>query len=512
MSKTVIQNKFDGGFAEDIRTTATDQCESSLNFDVFTNPHRLIPYGDSIAETSDTPAITASQISDINISLIGSSYYFTGIGFESAISSKANFFTKSALTNGGTLNWETKAISASGAFQQGSGVVYKNKMYALCWSGTVYTLFRYDGAGTVTSCGTITDSSLFRARPFVHPLDNKLYIVTGNTISYYDGTNNIGTSVATSYSVSTILPTGFETTSITDYGSYLAIAMRPLRGTGNSVVYLWGRDATLNTLQGNVDFGEGNLLILENLDNNLFAVIQPQSLLNGNVSFTTITNKLIIRKYSGGAVEDMKSITLSVTSTAQLLKVKKSNRLYFGFSSDDCVYVFGKNKEGQYILTKDRYYFNGTTISSLYGLSMIGDILWRSFIAVSGSLATLMRSKVNALGETITYASTSVYKTTINPSMPIVDRTQLKQLEAVQVTYVGKANGTIALKYSADGGAMTTIISEGTTATTEGKEATNESDGTVLASGNEFQFQIESTGGVEILEIKYRYSILNSTI
>lgn len=508
---TVLLNKFDGGHAEDLRTEATDQCEKSLNFDIFTNPHRLIPYGDSIAETSDTPAIADSQITDIDVSLIGASYTLTGVGYESSGSTKANFFTKSALTNGGTLNWSTQAIAAANAYQKGSGVVYKDKMYTLAFSGSQYTLYRYDSAGTVTSCGTITDSSTFRARPFVHPDDNKLYIITGHTISYYDGTNNIGTSVATSYSVSTILPTGFEATSVTASGANLAIAMRPLRGNGNSVTYLWGRDATLNTTQGRVDFGEGNLLLLENLNNNLVAFMQPnQSVINSAV----VQNKLEARVWAGGTVETVKSIPIStLTATINTVKQKNKDRIYFGFASDDCLYVFGKNKEGHYTISKDRYYFNGTTIGTAFtGLSFVGDILWRAFSTVAGAY-TLMRSKVVAsLGETITYASTSKYTTTINPNMPIADRTQLKQLEAVQVTYVGKTGGTVALKYSTDGGSYTTIISENTTAITEGKEATNESDGKVLASGNEFQFQGESTGGVEILEIKYRYKILNSTI
>jgi len=353
MSKTVTKNKWDGGHAEDIRTFATDECEYSLNFNLFDNPYRITPYGDSIAETSSTAVIADSQITDIDVSLIGSTYILTGVGNESSVSSKPTFYTKSALTNGGTLNWTNQATAAANTYVYNSGVVYKNKMYALAFSGTVYTLYRYDSAGTVTSCGTITDSSTFRAKNFVHPDDNKLYIVTGNTISYYDGVNAIGTSVATSYSVSTILPTGFEAVSQTFSGAYLAIAMRPLRGNGNTVTFLWGRDATLNTLQGRIDFGEGNLIHIDNLNNTLFAVMQPGFSV---IDFATIQNKLEIRAWSGGQVQTMKSILISSNS------------------------------------------------------------------------------------------------------------------------------------------------------------ATNENDGTVFLSGNEFQFQVETTGGVEIVELKYRYSVLNSQL
>lgn len=52
MSNTVTINTWDGGHAEDIRTTASNECESVVNFDILTNPHKLIPYSDPVAETS----------------------------------------------------------------------------------------------------------------------------------------------------------------------------------------------------------------------------------------------------------------------------------------------------------------------------------------------------------------------------------------------------------------------------------------------------------------------------
>jgi hypothetical protein len=52
--------------AEDIRTTSTDQNAQNLNFDIFTNPQKLLPYTDSVAETTSTATMAGIGISDIN--------------------------------------------------------------------------------------------------------------------------------------------------------------------------------------------------------------------------------------------------------------------------------------------------------------------------------------------------------------------------------------------------------------------------------------------------------------
>lgn len=498
-----IQNKFDGGHAEDIRTHNTNECEESLNFDVFTNPHKLIPLADSIAETVDTGTMDEVELSDVDISLVGSNYLLTASGFETGASSKIGFYTKSDITNGGTLNWGTQAVSASGAYQKNSGVIFQTKFYALASSGGVYTLFKYNGAGSVTSIGTITTNSNFYVKPFVHPSDKKLYGVIGQSIFQYDGS----TFNKTGSGISLTLPNDYECTGLTSYGDYLAIGMRSLRGNGNSYVYLWDRQLTLIDANTCIDFGEGNLLVLENLNESLFAVIQPQ-----NTIATTFTYKVKIRQYSGGSVETIKSIVLpSSINVATAVKAKNEEKLYFGFAGDDCLYVFGKNKAGNYILNKHRYFFNTVTIgSSLSGLSIIGDIIWAGFTTVGG-VYTFMRSKVlSHLGENATYSSTSIYKTTINPSMNIEDRYKHKQLISVRISFTGASYGTTGVKYSVDGSNFTSVISQSNTAGELVWEAFKQADGADFLSGREFQFKLESSGGAQIKEIAYQYTILNT--
>jgi hypothetical protein len=59
---------------------------------------------------------------------------------------------------------------------------------------------------------------------------------------------------------------------------------------------------------------------------------------------------------------------------------------------------------------------------------------------------------------------------------------------------------------------MRTILYETTTATEDTKEATGELSGIAFQSSREYQFQIETTGGVEVKEIAYKYETLNTTL
>lgn len=500
---TVIQNKWDGGSAEDIRTTNTNQSEKSQNFDIFTEPYRLNPYPDSIAETADV-AMDDSEISDVVVSTISGTDYITGIGYESAGSTAMTFYTKTSIT--GTF---VKQASATGnSFVKGSGVTYKGLAFGVDDNGSgTYRLIRFNSAGSTTTIGSISATSGKVVKCFVHPEDNVLYVVISNVIATWNG------STFTTYT--SILPLNYSATSLTNYGGYLAITMNSDQGANKPTCFLWGRDGTINTLQASVPLGEGYVGLVENLNNNLIFVMSPYSGFN-----TDIQNKIIVKGYSGGSVDTLAEVldnsTLSI-GQVQTYKAKKNNRVYFGFRNSDCVWTFGKNKEGTYVLTQDRFSTNGTQISGnpsnqTFFVSIIGDVMWVGGSNQSG-VYTLMRSKIVS-GEGLTYTGTSTYKTTINPSMPIADRYKSKQLQAFRLSYTGTASGTLTLKYAVDGSTMTTAVSLSTSSGEDTIEATNQEDGSPfdIKEGRELQFQIESTGGVKIKEFAYRYDIKETTI
>lgn len=502
---TVILNKFDGGQAEDVRTFSTDQCTESNNFDIFTEPHRLNPYSDSVADTADV-AIDDSEISDVDVCEVSGTEYIVGAGFTSSSSVALSFYTKTTVTG----TFALQATASGNAFVKGSLVTYKKLAYAVDSNGSgTYRLVRFNGASSVSNIGNISASGLVSC--FVHPEDNVLYVVIENVIAKWDGT--------TFSTTSSILPSNFTASSITNYGGYLAITMNAQSGTRNPMCLLWGRDTTLNTLQGSIDLGEGYVGIVENINNNLFFIMSPYAGFNTNNQ-----NKIIVKGYAGGSVETVAELndnsTLSI-GTVKTYKAKKDNRVYFGFSNSDCVWTFGKNKDGRYAITQDRFITNGTQISSnpatgtFSGISIIGDVMWIGGISIV-AVYSLMRSRIVS-GEGLAYTATSKYVTTINPKMVEEDRYKDKQLQAVQISFTAASpsslDSTAVLKYSFDGAALTTAISSAQD--TNGEyvvEATLDGSAEPFLSGRELTLQIESTNNAKVKEVRYKYDVLNTTI
>ena len=127
-----------------------------------------------------------------------------------------------------------------------------------------------------------------------------------------------------------------------------------------------------------------------------------------------------------------------------------------------------------------------------------------------------MRSRIVS-GEGLAYTATSKFVTSINPSMPIADRYKDKQLEAVQIAFTAASpsslDSTAVLKYSFDGASLTTVISSAQD--TNGEyvvEATNDSSAEPFLSGRELTLQVESVNNAKIKEVRYKYSVLNTTI
>lgn len=478
---TVIKNNFGGGHAEDLRTFAINESEYSLNFDIFTNSHYLQPYPNTISETiSDASPITDYKMSDVVENVSGHTYI--ALGQAGASDANVKFFSKSDIASA----WTKRAEDTSGVVINGTLVGYKGFAYALKAQGSDVQLLELTNDSTINSRGTVSSETL-ACRPFVHPEDNILYGGCGDTLWKWDG------SSFTTYT--SLLPTGTIITSLTNYGTYLVIAIRNLEG--KALAYLWGRDGTINTFQGLIPFGKGNLNVVENLGDIIVGIVTIPTA-------TAINDKIYVKIWSGGEAQTIKEIDANFTGTANsILKAESKDRLYFTFGSADCIYVVGKNKEGQWVVSKDRYIDNGTAPNSVRGFSIIDDYFWVGYIN-DDTENVFYRTSAGS------FTSTSVYRTTINPNMPIEDRYKNKQLKMVQLSYTGASSGTTVLKYSVDSSTMTTLISD-TNATGEKTTiATNEYTNSLpLLAGREFQFQIECTGGVKIKEIKYKYDNLN---
>lgn len=488
---TVVINRFDGGHAEDSRTFAVNQSESSVNFDIATNPHKLIPYSDPVAETSADGPMTDDSITDIAVLNVSSTPTIYGMGRASSGSQDVAIFKKNS-TSDVTAQWTQVATNAND-LTPGTLIEYKDYLWFLA-GGSTWMKFTAPStlAGISTLSGPYTTN--FAPKPFRHPIDDTVYIGVANIVYKFDNvTYTTPTSVHT-------LATNFEIQSLTSYGNFLAIGGKYLTNSKRSAVYLSNRIIPNDGTQAVIDWGEETLAVLEEIEGTLIGISYTE-----NVGSYTTRNKykMIIKAFNGGRPVVIKEITTGTTSDIRVWKAKTSDKLYFGFDQDNAFFVLAKNKAGEWYVCKDRYYNpSGTSITgSFTGISTIGDI---SFVSYSdgGTDGYLARQ-----GTSSAYTLPSRYTTTINPKMDSADRSKKKKLKEIILSYtVSASNGSVAVYIYRDGGASKLALSRTQSAT--GEYVTKSycfDDATQFDESLEFQFLLQTTGNVSIKEFKYIY-------
>lgn len=496
MAKAII-NRFDGGIAEDVRTTSTNQCAYSVNFDIQTNPHKLIPYSDPVAETSLDGAITDDSTTDVAVLNVSGVATIYGMGRNSAVSQNVAIFLKNSTTDI-TAAW-TQVATNGNALTPNTLVEYKDKLYFMA-GGSTFMSFTAPStiAGIASMAGPYTTN--FSPKPFRHPIDDTLYLASGNLVYKFDNvTYTTPTLVHT-------LATNFEVQSFADYGNFLAIGGKYLTKHKRSAVYLSNRIIPNDGTQQVIDWGEGSLAILENIGGVLVGISYTENV----GSFTTQNSyKLFIKIYAGGTVQTVKEIVTGTASSIRIWKAKSGDKLYFGYDTGRSLYCVGRNKAGEWFVVGDRYYTpTGSYITGTFnGVSFIGDIAFISY-QDGGTTGYLVRQ-----GTSSTYSLTSYYETTVNPNMDVSHRTLRKKLKNIRISYtVNSANGTIGigLRQDSQTASYTSVISETKSSTGEYvTHADMNADGTGFDEGYELQFQLSSTGKVSIKQFEYEYELIN---
>lgn len=490
MSKIVTRTltRFDGGIAEDIRTTSTNECEISTGYDLYTNPHKLIHHRDQLAETGSN--VDDMEIADVGMTTISGTNYMVAFGYDTSSTTLAAAYTRTAYDFNGT--WSQQAVGVAGyTYCKGTYIQYLGISFCLTVSGTTYNLQKYTGAGSLTSVGTFTAlSGVEVPRPYIHPDDKILYMAVGNTIAKYDGT--------TFSSVSTILPVGQKAMSIAHFSGYLSILTAPLL-TGESGIQLWGRDTGINTLQGYVPVGSYIGQSVANIDGYLIIISRGDNL--GTFS----EKKIAVRAYAGGDTATViKQISIPSTSTSNynIATTKKDNKLYFAIGGESAVYMVCKNKSGRYIITQDRLISTGDEVTNVFAINFVGDVMYIAFLE-DGTYKLTATDRESS----VPYVNTARYVTSINPEMPEEDREVDKTLLSVQINFDCDYNfGSTVLKYKVDGTTATIGTITNSISTNLTLNNTTESDGTPFKTGKDIQFIVESRCS-NIKSIRYNYQV-----
>lgn len=290
------------------------------------------------------------------------------------------------------------------------------------------------------------------------------------------------------------LPTNLKITSACNYGNYMAIGCSPKDSyNGVSKVFLW--NLTSPDVQEVIEWGEGELRILENIEGMLMGVTDRYL----NNATGAGRGSLIIQGYSGGVPQVLKEVFTSKLNgiTMPLSKAVKNNRLLFsakimtndaGTEYNEGIWSFGrKNASYPYALSLD-YISENISTSGIQGFGSAANYF---FIAHSND------GSIDKTNDSATYAFSSILET------QILDFGNLevdKRLDSFKVSFRKMATGeSIVLKYKVDGATSWTTI--GTFDTDDALSHTflrEELAGVDFKSGREFKFQIISTGGAEI--------------
>jgi len=485
------------------------------NFDAHSHKDKLIPNRDS--ESGDSNASTSKK-ENFAISLrTGTTYSLYSLGVKTGAATAEVLFknlTSTMSTDLSDNGWDTPSNNQSSAgstqfslftYYRTTGLIYgaRSNRYIWAfspsgssWNDTSKDLNDYSGVFS-SSFTTITNG-------LVHSKDDILYIGVDNWLIANDsGTWTSGTEPLLE------LPPYLKITSLSEYGNYLAIGCAPKSGFGNSIVYLWDRDSSFNTISESIDWGEGELKILEEIEGELIGISYPGSQLSN------FNQKVVFRSYSGGKASTIfKELVNDTVFTAKhnpSAKQKVNNSLYFLMK----ITINGVIQEGLWKISRVRPNLpfsvvldtppnNDTELTdgTLNGFIVVGDYKFISYIDSS----TYGLSKTN---NSSSYTATSVYETQIiNDGSSAVT----KQLKGLSVSHEKLASGTtITIKYKKDDETSFTTLGSNTNTNSLRYSVINiESTGAALPLYKDLTLRIEVTGGkTPITGLKYRSEVIN---
>ena len=495
MSKTleININNFSGGISDDSRENNGTKFQAIKHFDCFSNPTRLTPYRSLEVDTHDGSTSTGMKqyfVQDYVYASASAKLY--GLGQTGAGLTKIVF--KADATTG---NWTLPATSeGNGAVKNGCLVEYKDYLWGFQGTTQVFRWGLLSGTPAITnSQGTV--GTITSVAQGIIAKDDNLYLPYNNKLARVTLGGTVNDAVLT-------LPTNFKITSICNYGNYLAIGCAPISTfNGVSKVYLWNLTST--DVQEAIDWGEGELRVLETIEGYLVGVTDRYL----NNATGAGRGSMIIQIYSGGVPQIVKEVfTQALTGKSiPLQKTVKNNRVFWaakimtntaGTTYNEGIWSFGrKNVNFPFALSLDIIDENITTS----GIQAIGSAANYFFVSHSGD------GSIDKTNDAAVYTFTSVYESQI---FDFDDVDSDKTLLSLKVSFRKQLAGeSLTAKYRVDGATAWTTIGTYDTDDTLSYTFLGVS-GEPFASGREYEFRLESTGGLELTGFKAK-AIINNT-
>lgn len=476
---------FHGGMSDDIREPSGVTFGITKHFNIFANPYRMTPYRSFEADTNDGSSATGMKQYKVKDGLLGSDGALYGLGETAAGLTK---IVKKAAPQSG--NWSLPATAeGNGAVIHGSFGEYKGSLFG--FQGT-NQLWRWIMGGGITNTLTgVVGAVITSVANGVIASDDNYYTAYNNIIVRVNASMALEDGVLT-------LPSNLKITSITNYGLYLAIGCCEKNSTssGSSMVYIW--DLVQDDPQEALDWGEGSLMVLGNVEGRLIGI--SDKYIGSNLS--TDKGSIVIRGWRGSDVQIMKEInaTGNVANALKQFKVIKNSKLYFyakiptsASTYNEGIFVVGRRGVNyEFAVTLDQVH---ETATSFEGIWAAGNY-W--FIAHSAD------GSIDKTDDANNYSNTSIYE---SQKLNGGDSSKEHGIGGIAVSYLPlPAGGQVVAKYRVDAihdtASWITIFTDNTDGSCSHEATGVEANDTEFADCKEVQVRIESTGGAEITGLK----------
>ncbi len=493
---------FSKGIVNDSRDPRKGVARMVTNFNLADTP-RLTPYRDS--EDGDSASATSKK-QNFEIALrTGTTYSLYALGVKSGAATAE--VTYKNLTTGAANDLDDNGWTNTTNNQSASVTAFFNLFKYYTKTGLIYgaktnKIWAYDPSGSasfdedvISTDGGSSFNFTNIAQGLVHSKDDVLYIPYDNIIA----SNNNKTWVNAAITI----PAHLKINSICEYGNYLAIGASPLSGIGNSRVYLWDRDSSLTTLSESIDWGVGELKVLEEVDGYLVGISKV-----GGTS-DAFVGRVIFRYLVGNRARKYDElVTGSSSITLLTVKQKIDNRVYFMLSCTingavrEGLWSFGRSLlEDSFTIVHERTPNNDTALTAngqVRGFYKVGDFTFISYINASSVFAI---SKTN---DQSNFTATSIYESRIFGTLSPSFKKDL--LGATVTTPFLPTAGQIVLEYAVDENIGTDTWTNIFTEATDNSISFSAVN-SLPKDYKEIQFRIESTGGGEITGFTFKEKV-----
>lgn len=520
-----IPLRFDNGMAGDYANGNSGQCSLCKHFDTLTFPKRLQPLRGMATESN-----TTSVIGNIVVAKNGNLY---GVGQDPNNPGNGRLYYRNGFS--------TSPSYAGLAQDQLSGAAIRAGDYAflveypdaanvrtLFWASTNILVASDPAGGSSATSTALTFSTI--SQGFVHPSDNVLYFGYQNSTATLIGSISPDATPFNTHNFNafTKIPSRYRVVGLTNYGDFLAIGCVSNNGVGtnSSIIVLWDRDTSLNTVSRIIPWGAGALQVINNMSGALVGISSSSIVYTGTVQDY---DSLQIKIYNGGdePVPEIEMPALRLTSTAPSVTINPNvnfiyhNRLYFSANIVNGgtapayygLWSFGKTKSGHWAVSIERMATNTGTETGVLAAAIVGDFVSMCHTANGTLTYSQNGNALNAI-----WTATSIYETCINPEMPEPDIDRSKKLMTVYATWLPLQNtaqgAQVVMKYRVDslqnasgstlGNGWTTCF----TATGDGSTSlvvTNDATFKQFTDGRKYEFRLESLNGAIITGAGYKY-------